>query len=165
LNHNILLEKLEHYGVRGVASELLQNYLKNRYQYVSLNGTSSTMREILCGVPQGSILGPLLFLVYINDIINCSNILQFILFADDTNLFHSDPNIWDLMKSLNEELELLSSWFKSNKLSLNVKKTNYIILVERRYRSLMFDSCCQLMAMFLSKLITQNSWEFSLILN
>lgn len=132
LNHNILLEKLEHYGVRGVASKLLQNYLKNRYQYVSLNGTSSTMREILCGVPQGSILGPLLFLVYINDIINCSNILQFILFADDTNLFHSDPNIWDLMKSLNEELMLLSNWFKSNKLSLNVKKTNYIIFGRKR---------------------------------
>jgi len=75
-----------------------------------------------CGVPQGSILGPLLFIIYINDIVNISNILQMILFADDTNIFVSDPNINELCRSLNIELIKLSRWFKLNKLSLNIKR-------------------------------------------
>ena len=127
LNHAILLKKLEHYGVRGIALKLLKNYLSNRFQYVFLNDTSSRLKLISCGVPQGSILGPLLFLIYINDIVNCSSIMKFILFADDTNLFLSDEDLSRLMISLNAELSKLSDWFKSNKLSLNVKKTNYII--------------------------------------
>jgi Reverse transcriptase (RNA-dependent DNA polymerase) len=83
-------------------------------------------------VPQGSILGPLLFLIYINDIVNCSKILKFILFADDTNLFHSHKDAFELMKSINIELSKLSDWFRANKLSLNVKKTNYILFGKKR---------------------------------
>jgi retron-type reverse transcriptase len=88
LNHDILLNKLEFYGVRGITLELFKSYLNNRRQFVFYNGASSCLKQIVCGVPQGSILGPLLFILYINDIVNCSNILAFILFADDTNLFY-----------------------------------------------------------------------------
>jgi hypothetical protein len=83
--------------------------------------------NITCGVPQGSILGPLLFILYINDIVNCSSVLYFILFADDTNIFYSSNSHIDLMKTVNAELVKLSDWFRSNKLSLNAKKTNYLI--------------------------------------
>ena len=86
IDHSILLTKLEFYGIRGTSLEWIKNYLQNRKQYVKFNGISSSYKNILCGVPQGSILGPLLFIIYINDIQNCSNILHFILFADDTNL-------------------------------------------------------------------------------
>ena len=88
VNHTNLLSKLEHYGIRGIALKWFKNYLSDRYQYVSIENLDSRKQKITCGVPQGSILGPILFLLYINDIINSSSILHFILFADDTNLFY-----------------------------------------------------------------------------
>jgi hypothetical protein len=91
------------------------------------------MRQICCGVPQGSILGPLLFILYINDIIHCSDILKFILFADDTNLFFSDKDIYVLEFKVNNELLQLSEWFRANKLSLNVAKTNFIIFGNKQF--------------------------------
>ena len=87
INHSILLDKLEYYGIRGFALKWFESYLYSRQQYVFLNGASSTTSHINCGVPQGSILGPLLFILYINDIAKCSEILRLILFADDTNIF------------------------------------------------------------------------------
>ena len=112
--------KLEHIGVRGQIYKLLQNYLQNRTQCVSLNGTISNRLPITCGVPQGSILGPLLFLIYINDIYRSSSILKFILFADDTTIFISGSSLPELYRKLNSELILVSDWFKANKLSLNI---------------------------------------------
>jgi len=106
--------------------------LYNRKQYVHYNGVDSDYKPITCGVPQGSILGPLLFILYINDIVNYSDILKFILFADDTNVFHSHKQMSELVKSVNYELEKLSEWFRSNKLSLNVQKTNYIIFTNKK---------------------------------
>jgi hypothetical protein len=126
LNHEVLLSKLEYYGVRGTALVWFRNYLFNRQQYVFFKGESSSVRSIVCGVPQGSVLGPLLFILYINDIINCSNILKFILFADDTNLFYSNKNITELAKIMNFELAKVSTWFRANKLSLNASKTTFI---------------------------------------
>ena len=126
LNHDILLRKLEHYGIRGIALQWFYSYLSNRKQYVAVNEISSSMRYITCGVPQGSILGPLLFILYINDIVHVSQILRFILFADDTNLFYSDKSLDNLQNVLNTELSKLVEWFRANKLSLNAQKTNYI---------------------------------------
>lgn len=96
------------------------------------NTVNSRINELICGVPQGSILGPLLFLIYINDIVEVSSILNLILFADDTNLFISGKNLIETVTTLNYELCKLSNWFKVNKLSLNIKKTNYIIFHNRR---------------------------------
>lgn len=127
INHDILLQKLQHYGIRGLALKWFRDYLTNRKQYVCYNNVSSSFMNVTCGVPQGSILGPLLFILYINDIVNCSSMLYFILFADDTNIFFASKSHSDLMKIVNEELLKLSDWFRANKLSLNAKKTNYII--------------------------------------
>ena len=127
INHNILLEKLDHYGIRGITNQWLKSYLTNRQQYVRYNETDSSLSKIICGVPRGSILGPILFILYINNLCNVSDILKFVLFADDTNLFRSGTDIELLCESINNELIKINSWFKSNKLSLNISKTNFIV--------------------------------------
>ena len=93
VDHGILIEKLYHYGIRGIANKWIGSYLMNRYQYVNINGTNSDYMNVLCGVPHGSILGPILFILYINDMCNVSTLLKPILFADDTNLFYSGKDI------------------------------------------------------------------------
>jgi len=132
LNHSILLHKLEYYGIRGLPLKWLESYLLNRQQCVCINNTTSSLKYVTCGVPQGSILGPLMFLIYINDIVKCSPTLDKILFADDTNLFHSDKNIQNLFNTVNSELSSLSNWFKANKMSLNIKKTKYILFTNKK---------------------------------
>ena len=94
--HDILLEKLKHYGIRGVAYSWVSNYLEKRLQYVKIDNSKSQLVQVTCGVTQGSVLGPLLFLLYINDICEVSKTLHFILFADDTNLFCSGDNLKQL---------------------------------------------------------------------
>ena len=126
IKHDILLKKLEYYGIRGLPLNLIQNYLANRRQYVSYRNTVSDAETIRYGVPQGSILGPLLFLLYINDLPKISNILSFLIFADDTTIIYSNPNLIDLIDKLNSELQHLSEWFSANRLSLNTSKTNFI---------------------------------------
>ena len=128
IDHKILLYKLEHYGFRGVVLEWFKNYLSKRTQYVSHNNCKSSLRDIVCGVPQGSILGPLLFILYVNDITFTSNVLDFILFADDTTILYSHKDIDSQVNVVNEELREVSNWFKVNKLSVNASKTNYMIL-------------------------------------
>ena len=127
LDHSILLTKLAHYGVRGLALSLFTSYLANRHQRVSYNGTLSNMSRITTGVPQGSVLGPLLFILYINDLPSSLKVLRPVLFADDTNLHHSDKQFFRLIDDVNSDLSNLSTWFKCNKLSLNLTKTKYII--------------------------------------
>ena len=104
-----------------------KSYLQDREQSVFINGHESQRKIIKYGVPQGSILGPLLFILYINDFVNASDILHKVLFADDTNLLlsHKSPHV--LQELVNKELEKVDTWFKCNKLSLNINKTNYII--------------------------------------
>ena len=118
LNHDILLTKLEHYGIRGIALNWFKSYLHNRSQFVHLNGTNSETKIITCGVPQGSVLGPLLFLLYINDLPNISNKLQFFLFADDTNNYVETEDLDTLEKFMNKESKKLYEWLCINRLSL-----------------------------------------------
>ena len=127
LNHNILFDKLENFGVRGVALQWFKSYLHNRSQYVVYNGLQSAKLGIKCDVPQGSILGPILFLIYINDIRNVFRLLQLLLFADYTNIFLEHMDIKTLIETVNSELVKLADWFSANRLSLNVSKTNFII--------------------------------------
>ena len=114
-NHNILISKMEHYGIRGVCLNLFKNYLAN------INGTISDIEITKCGVPQSSILGTLLFLIYINDIVNSSELLKFYLFADDTTLFYSSKNKAETEDIVNREIGKVTNWLISNKLSLNLK--------------------------------------------
>ena len=126
------MAKLYHYGIRGLALDWFASYLTNRYQYVEYYGIKSSFLNVTCGVPQASVLGPVLFVVYINDIVNVSKVLQLILFADDTNIFLSHMNLDRLMSIANCELALIANWFASNKLSLNLSKTKFIIFCNSR---------------------------------
>ena len=114
IDHEILFHKLYFYGIRGVALDWLRNYLYERKQYVRvrINGKESSKEIINHGVPQGSILGPLLYIIYVNDFVNSSNILKKILFADDTNLLlsHKDPFLLQLIA--NKEIEKVNLWLK-----------------------------------------------------
>jgi hypothetical protein len=127
LNHEILLKKLNLYGIRGQVLSLFNSYLTNRKQYVQYNNYKSSLQTITCGVPQGSILGPILFLLYINDIHNSTTLLKIILFADDTTLTFKHKNINELMRIVNVELGKIADWMKSNKLSINISKTFYVL--------------------------------------
>ena len=126
VNHSILLGKLQHYGIDGISLSLFDSYLSNRKQQVEINGTLSDPGIIKHGVPQGSVLGPLLFLLYINDISKSSNILKFFLFADDTTVYYADKYNENTENLLNTELSKVSNWLAANKLSLNVKKSNFL---------------------------------------
>ena len=128
LDHQILLKKLENYGIRGNAHSLLQSYLSNRNQYVSFKNTSSDTLSLKYGVPQGSILGPLLFLLYMNDLVNCFSDpnIKFVLYADDTNIFISGPSQESTYLKANEVLEHISKFMRCNLLHINMSKCCYI---------------------------------------
>ena len=134
VNHQILLTKLYHYEIRGVANKWLYSYLTNRYQKVSLNGESYQRLPITCGVPQGSILGPLLYLLNINDMHLCVKASTIHHFTDDTNLLCSCKSLTVLRKSINKDLELVYDWQCANRLSLNSGKTEFIVFRPQRYK-------------------------------
>ena len=131
IDHHTLFTKLSYYGIHNLALNLLKNYLTNRKQYCDFKGTHSKLLQIRKGVPQASILGPLLFAVYINDFINASNKFQFVMYADDTTLFstydtfkNSDDASMDVIqRTMNSELILILAWLKNNKLLINTSKT------------------------------------------
>ena len=132
LNHEILLYKLNYYGIRRNSLALMESYLQNRQQYVTYKEVNSQSKTITTGVPQGSILGPLLFLIYMNDIAYSSSCFRAIIYADDTTLnatlnFNDKNNSFDRENILNAELDKVSTWLKANKLSLNKQKTKAMI--------------------------------------
>ena len=127
VNHSILLRKLQHYGIRGIVKDWFSSYLLNRIQTTQIGNDISEKNRLLTGVPQGSVLGPLLFLIYINDIYNSSDKLQFYLHADDTNLLYADKSLRSLESIVNGELANIYNWLTANKLSLNIKKSNFVI--------------------------------------
>ena len=127
LDHSITLKKLNHYGIRGIANNLLGSYLKGRFQYTNFDGENSEKLPVLFGVPQGSILGPLLFLVYINYLMNCckSNNMDntnFILYADDTNIFVVGNTKEEAFSKANKVLENVHAYMKYNLLHINMEK-------------------------------------------
>ena len=134
VDHYILITKLKQYGIQGNNMRWFESYLSNRKQCIAYNNKSTSFKDISCGVPQDSILGPLLFLIYVNDLPNVSNMLDPVMFADDTNLFISSSNIKTLFATVNHELEKISLWFIANRLSLNVEKTKYILFHKKSVR-------------------------------
>ena len=127
VNHHILLQKLSHYGIRGTANKWFESYLSNRSQFCTFGGKQSDEAIISCGVPQGSILGPLLFLIYINDLGTIFQNLSTVLFADDSNLIASGNSIETLERKINQDIPLLTKWLQTNRLSLNIKKTHVMV--------------------------------------
>ena len=120
-------ESLNYYGFRGIVNQWFSSYLSNRTQTTEIGSHISSKLNINCGVPQGSVLSPLLFLLYINEIHYCSRKLQFFLFADDTNALYAHKDLKTLKLTLNAEVHNLYNWLTSNKLCLNIKKSNYVI--------------------------------------
>lgn len=127
VSHDLLLEKLSYYGIRGTAYSLIKSYLTNRFQRVNYSGINSDFNMVKCGVPQGSVLGPLLFIIYINDICSFMSPNKCVLFADDTTLICANKNVTDLAQNSSEILVKASNWFSINKLKLNEDKTQEII--------------------------------------
>ena len=136
VQHRILLRKLYAYGIRGILLKWFESYLTDRSQYVIYDGVESEIRPVECGVPQGSILGPLLFIISMNDICNVSDLMFAIMYADDTCFLMNGTDLHKLIKQLNVELDSLCTWFKSNKLSLNTQKTFYMIFHRARLKSI-----------------------------
>ena len=131
VDHDILLKKMQEYGISGIEHAWFTSYLQDRRQLCRVNGVSSRIEEIHCGVPQGSCLGPLLYIRYINDLPFCLDNCQVTMYADDTSISFSARNVSDLNVTLNKELDSLREWLQGNKLSLNVLKTQAMVIGSR----------------------------------
>ena len=127
VNHEILLGKLQYFGIKGKSANWLKEYLSNRKQCTNANGIVSDLKPITCGVPQGSVCGPLLFLLYINDITKSLKKCKVSLYADDTVLYYSSNNLRQAMSTVQNDLIELSNWCSTNKLTINCKKTKYCV--------------------------------------
>ena len=132
VNHDILIGKLEHYGIRGKALDLIRSYLNDREQYAIIDKCKSSTKPIRCGVPQGSVLGPLFFILFINDLPNCCPLGNVRIFADDTNVFFHGASIEELIKTAKDILSNLNYWFAANKLTLNADKSSFTIFKSQR---------------------------------
>jgi hypothetical protein len=132
VNHNILLDKLKLYGVSKYVTNWFNSYLSNRTQFTCVDGISSDLKDILCGLPQGSIDGPLGFLIYINDLPKLVSHSKVSMYADDTALYYASSSVDDIVKCMNEDLVSVNNWLKCNKLSLNVDKSEFMFIASRQ---------------------------------
>ena len=132
VNHNILLNKLQYFGITGKCADWFEEYLKGRQQCTIANDVISSLKPIKCGVPQGSVCGPLLFLLYINDISKSLKKCKVSLYADDTVLYYSSNNLNQAVNNIQNDLAELSSWCDINKLTINCKKTKYCVYGMRK---------------------------------
>ena len=129
MDHKILTKKLELYGIKGWNLGWFESYLSNRKQFITYGDKQTNIETITCEVPQGSILGPLLFLIFVNDLHKLTKYFDPIMFSDDTNLFYSHKNIKTFFQIVNSELRLVNEWFLANKISLNAKKQNMFYFI------------------------------------
>ena len=163
---SVLLSKLHHYGIRGVLNDWFSSYLSGRVQTTEVKMTVSSKVTTPCGIAQGSVLGPLLFLIYINDIPNSSSKLSYCLFADDSNMLFADNNLRSLEATVNNELKNECDWLTANKLTLNTKKS-YFVIFRPRQKKLEYDTNtltsleCKEYVKYLGILIDSHlSWKF-----
>lgn len=133
LNHHTLLKKLELYGIRGTPLELLKSYLRHRLQCVKIGQHTSSFQNVTAGVPQGSILGPLLFILYINDLVLTDGKPKFVIYADDASLFFTGSSIQSLVPVINNSLAKLKDWSDANSLLINTKKTKAVLFSTRQF--------------------------------
>ena len=131
MNHNIILKKLTHYGIRGVANKWFQSFLEDRKQFTSVQGSKSAEKPIKYGVPQGSVLGPLLFILFINDLHKAVEFSSVHHFADYTNPLFIEKPLKKINKHINRKLKLTVDWIRENKLSLNASKTEIVLFKPR----------------------------------
>ena len=131
INHSTLFKKLQHCGICGQALEWYRSYLTGRNQFVAYTNSNSITQEMECGVPQGSVLGSLLFIIYTNDLSNALRYCRCVLFADDTTLYYSSRDLAIAVRHITTDLENLTEWFKSNKLALNIAKTNFMLISKK----------------------------------
>ena len=132
IDHEILLLKLSNYGVDSTGLKLFESYLTNRSQKCKVNGELSNSSPLTWGIPQGSSLGPFLFLIYINDLPNCLDMAQPRMFADDTSVSFASDSLDEIQNVINSELKNLNSWLIANRLSLNITKTEFMIIGSRQ---------------------------------
>ena len=135
VSHTFLPRKLYQYGIRGATHKWFTSYLTGRMQYVVVDDKKSDIQKITCEVPQGSVLGPLLFIAFANDICNASELLFYILYADDTAVLLKGKELKELLVILSEELERINLWLQANKLTLNTRKSVFIVFHRARLKS------------------------------
>ena len=140
VDHEILLIKMNRCGIQGKTLDWFKSYLTNHTQRCSVNGCLSDFTTLKCGVPQGTILGPLLFLIYINDLPDCLSFSTPRMYADDTHITYADSDLHLIQSSLSHDLEKLSKWLVSNRLTLNATKTEFMLIGSRQRLSTLSDT-------------------------